>query len=75
MIAKIDYDDRMEVYDGGAFTLFKSQYGTYNSRDRDGNSLCCGINKDSVIFWSREHLNGFQNSSYTVVHKISDYKL
>ena len=72
---QIDYDDRMEVYDGGAFTVFATSYGTYSSRDRDGNGLVSGIDKDSVIFWSREHLNGFQNSNHTVVNKLSDYRL
>ena len=72
---KIDYDDRMEVYDDGAFTLFKSQYGTYNSRSREGDSLCCGIDKEAVIFWSREHINGFQNSYASVVKNLSNYKL
>ena len=24
---RVDYDDRMEVYDDGAFTVFKSHYG------------------------------------------------
>ena len=72
---QIDYDDRMEVYDHGAFTVFTTSYGTYSSRDRDGNGLVSGINKESVIFWSREHLNGFQNSNSTVVTNMSNYKL
>ncbi len=72
---QIDYDDRMEVYDGGAFTVFATSYGTYSSRDRDGNGLVSGIDKDSVILWSRKHLNGFQNSNASVVKNISNYQL
>ena len=33
------------------------------SRDKDGNGLCSGLDKDAVIFWSREHLTGFPNST------------
>ena len=53
----------MEIYDDGAFTVFKTRFGTYNSKDREGQGLVCGINKDAVILWSREHLNGFANST------------
>ena len=68
-----DYDDKMEVYDNGAFSVFFTAYGMYSSRDRDGVGLCCGLDKEAVIFWSREHLNGFQNSTATVTNvKVGD---
>ena len=57
--------DKIEVYDDGAFTVFGSRWGTYHSRDKEGNGLSCGLDKDAVIFWSREHLNGFANSYMT----------
>ena len=56
-------DDQMEIFDDGAFTVFGTRFGTYSSRDKDGKGLCSGSDKDAVIFWSREHLNGFQNST------------
>jgi len=55
----------MEVYDDGAFTVFSTRWGTYAARDKDGEGLCSGIDKDAVIFWAREHLNGFANSYAT----------
>jgi len=48
----------IEVYDDGAFTVFKSRFGLYNAKDRDGNGLCASISKDSCIFWARNHLFG-----------------
>ena len=58
-----EYDDRMEVYDDGAFSIFKTKYGMYSSIDREGKALVSSISKEDVIIWSREHLNGFQNST------------
>ena len=55
-----------ETYDDGAFTVILTRFGMYSSMDRDGKNITCGLDKDAVIFWSREHLNGFQNSTYTV---------
>ena len=55
----------MEVFDDGAFTVYQTRWKTYASRDKEGNGLCSGIDKDAVIFWSREHLNGFANSYAT----------
>ena len=55
----------MEIFDDGAFTVFTTRWKTYASRDKDGKGLCSGLDKEAVIFWSREHLNGFQNSYMT----------
>lgn len=55
----------IEIFDDGAFTVFGTRWGTFASRDSEGNGLCSGLNKDDVIFWSREHLNGFVNSYAT----------
>ena len=66
-------EEKMEVYDDGAFVLFYTSYGMYSSKDRDGVGLCCGLDKEAVIFWSREHLNGFQNSTASVTNvKVGD---
>ena len=63
----------MEVYDDGAFSVFHTSYGMYSSKDKDGVGLCCGLVKEDVIFWSREHLNGFQNSwASTTDTKLGD---
>lgn len=55
-------DSDIEYFDDGNFSIVHTQWGTYNSYDREGNGLVCGIDKDALIFWSREYLNGFQNS-------------
>jgi len=66
-------EEKMEVYDDGAFVIFYTSYGMYSSKDREGVGLCCGLDKDAVVFWSREHLNGFQNSWATVTNtKVGD---
>ena len=58
----------IEVYDDGAFTVFKTRWKTFASRDKEGNNVVSGLNKEDVIFWTREHLNGFQNSYMTVTN-------
>ena len=55
----------MELFDEGAFTVYRTRWNTYASRDKEGNGLCSGLDKDAVIFWSREHLNNFANSYAT----------
>jgi hypothetical protein len=55
----------MEVFDDGAFTVYQTRWKTYASRDKEGTGLCSGLDKSAVIFWSREHLNGFANSYAT----------
>ena len=65
------------IYDDGAFTLYLSRFGVWKTKDRDGKGICSGMNKDSVIYWAREHLNGFQTSG-KIVTKVSfgeGYKL
>ena len=67
-----DFDSDIELFDDGAFSVFKTRWGTYASRDKEGNGLCSGLDKEAVIFWSREHLNGFQLSA-VVVAKVANY--
>ena len=55
----------IEVYDDGAFSVYKTRWKTWASRDKEGNDLCSSLDKDACIFWSREHLNGFANSYMT----------
>ncbi len=63
----------LEIFDDGAFSVFKTKYEMYSSIDREGKALVSGLSKEDVIFWSREHLNGFQNSTATVTNtKIGD---
>ena len=67
----------IEVLDDGNLIIYQTRHGCFEARDRDGNGLCTGINKESVIFWGREHLNGLQNS-YAITTKTSfvgGYKL
>jgi len=64
-----------ETYDDGAFTVFSTRWGTYASKTPEGEGICSGIDKEAVVFWSREHLNGFQNSYVTYPDKTSNYKL
>ena len=68
-----NYDDRIEIFDDGAFSIFKTKYGMYSSIDREGKSLVSSISKEAVIVWSREHVNGFQNSTASVTNvKVGD---
>ena len=55
----------IEVYDDGAFTVFRTRWKTWAARDKEGTDLCSSLNKDAAIFWAREHLNGFANSYVT----------
>ena len=64
-----------EIYDDGAFTVFSTRWGTYAAKKANGEGICSGLDKESVIFWAREHLNGFQNSYLTYPKKESGYKL
>ena len=64
-----------EQYDDGAFVVYTTRWGTYSSKDKEGNGLVCGLNKDDVIFWSREHLRGFPNSWVSYPKRDSGYKL
>lgn len=57
-----------ETYDDGAFNVFSTRWGTFQAKKPDGKGLCSGLDKESVIFWAREHLNGFQNSVATVTN-------
>ena len=63
-----------EVYDNGDFNVFMTRWGTWAATTCDGKGLCSGLNKDAVIFWAREHLNGFQLSyaSYPKECKVTD---
>ena len=59
-------------YDDGAFALWLSRFGLWKSTNSEGKGICSGENKEDVIFWSREHLNGFQNSVSYVTGISSD---
>ena len=63
-----EFDTDIELFDDGEFTIYKTRWGTFASRDKEGNGLCSGLDKGAVIFWSREHLNGFKNSTVTVTN-------
>ena len=51
-----EYNDKMEVFDDGDFSVFETRYGTYSSIDREGKALVSGISKEAVIIWSRQVL-------------------
>ena len=71
---KIELNTEIEVINSewGDFTLFKSRGGLWNSRDSEGNGLVCGADREDVIFWSEEHLNG-QLRSWTSYPNTSSY--
>jgi len=48
-------------YDDGAFTVFKTRWGTWGSADSEGKRLVCGANQEAVEFFAREKLNGYPN--------------
>ena len=65
------------IYDDGDFTLYLTRFGVWKTRDRDGNGLCSGLDKDSVIYWAREHINGYK-TSHAITTNVSfgtGYKL
>ena len=74
---KIELNTEIEVINSewGDFTLFKSRGGLWNSRDSEGNGLVCGCDKEDVIFWSEEHLNGQLRSWTSYPQGPSQYKL
>ena len=64
-------------YDEGAFVVWKSRFGLWRAMDKDGTGLCSGLDRESVVYWAREHLNGYQTST-KIVTKVSfegGYKL
>ena len=65
------------IYDNGDFTMSLTRFGLWRSVDRNGTGLCSGLDKEAVVYWSREHINGFQtSSSVTTRVKFGDgYKL
>ena len=69
--------ETIESLDNGELIIHTTRWKTYQARDKEGNELCSGPYKDDVIFWGREHLNGFQNSWVSVTNtSFSDgYKL
>ena len=64
-------------YDDGSFTLWLSRYGVWKSADPEGKGITSGLDKESVVFWTREHLNGFQLSWASTINTSSGdgYKL
>lgn len=66
---------QFEQYDDGAFVVYTTRWGTFSSKDKDGNGIVCGLDKDAVVFWSREHLTGFPNSWVSYPSKASEFKL
>ena len=60
--------DAISIHDDGDFSVITTRWGTYHSKDKEGKELCCGSDKNAVIFWTREHLNNFPNSYMTVTN-------
>lgn len=65
-MTEIDFENYVE--EGNEFIVYKTRFGLYSSRDKEGNGICSSVNKEACIFWSREHFNGMKNS-YKVVTK------
>ena len=67
-----------EVHDNGEISLFQTVAGTWEAKDKDGKGLCSGLDKDSVLFWARNHLHGPLPGVETIVTRVSfegGYKL
>ena len=67
-----------EVYDDGAFNVFKTRWGTWAAKDKDGKGLCSGMSKEDVIFWARNHLFGPLPGVETIITRVTfedQYKL
>ena len=65
-----DFSTFMEVFDDGLFSIYKTRFGTYEARDKEGNGITSSLSKDATEFWAREHLTGFPNS-YAVVTRVA----
>ncbi len=73
-MTEIEFENYIE--DGHEFIVFQSRFGLYNSRDKEGNDICTSPTKEDCILWSREHLNGYRNSScYQTNVKVSQDSL
>ena len=48
-------------FDGGAFCIWKTRWGTWNSADREGKGLVSGLDRDAVETFAREKINGYPN--------------
>ena len=70
-----DSEKELEVYDNGELLIYFTRAGLWEAKDKEGKALVCGLDKESVILWGREHLNGFQNSYTSYPDKTSNYKL
>jgi len=55
-------------YDNGAFCIWLTRFGMWQSANKEGKSLCSGADKETVIKFAREHLNGWQNCTITVTN-------
>jgi len=56
------------IYDDGAFTIWKSRFGLWRATDREGTGLTSGLDKESVVYWAREHINGYKTSTKIVTN-------
>ena len=61
-------ETELESFDDGAFVVYRTRWDTYASRDKEGNGICSSIDKDAVLYWSREHLNNFKTSTSWVTN-------
>ena len=39
----------IELFDDGAFTVYQTRWKTWASRDKEGNGLCSGLDKEAVL--------------------------
>jgi len=59
-----------ETHDNGDISLFKTIAGTWEAKDKNGQGICSGLNKDSVLFRARNHLWGPLAGVTTVVTSV-----
>ena len=59
-----------ETHCNGDISLFKTIAGTWEAKNRNGEGLCSGMNKDAVLFWARNHLYGPLPGVETIVTNI-----
>ena len=60
----------LEVYDGGKIVLYPTISGGWEAKDSDGKGLCSGLDKESVLFWARNHLFGPLPGVTTIETKV-----
>jgi len=62
-------EQEQQHYHDDAFCVEKTRWGTYRSKDKEGNSLVTSLNEESCIFATRHWLKWKQDSICDKIHE------